>query len=87
MSTSTRVLVIDDHAIVRAGICAALEKREDFAIFQAASKSEALAQMAKLNPDVIVVDDAGVLASQFVGFVAGTSTLLISNCPPLMSVA
>jgi DNA-binding NarL/FixJ family response regulator len=56
MSTSTRVLVIDDHAIVRAGICAALEKREDFAIFQAATKSEALAQMAKLNPDVIVVD-------------------------------
>jgi len=49
MSTSTRVLVIDDHAIVRAGICAALEKREDFAIFQAASKSEALAQMAKLT--------------------------------------
>jgi DNA-binding NarL/FixJ family response regulator len=56
MSTSRRVLVIDDHAIVRAGICAALEKREDFAVFQAASKSEALAQMAKLNPDVIVVD-------------------------------
>jgi DNA-binding NarL/FixJ family response regulator len=56
MSTSTRVLVIDDHAIVRAGICAALEKRADFAIFQAATKSEALAQMAKLNPDVIVVD-------------------------------
>ena len=56
MSTSTRVLVIDDHAIVRAGICAALEKREDFAIFQAATKSEALAQMAKLNPDVIIVD-------------------------------
>ena len=56
MSTSRRVLVIDDHAIVRAGICAALEKREDFAIFQAATKSEALAQMAKLNPDVIVVD-------------------------------
>ena len=56
MSTATRVLVIDDHAIVRAGICAALEKREDFAIFQAATKSEALAQMAKLNPDVIIVD-------------------------------
>jgi hypothetical protein len=27
-----------------------------------------------------------VLASPFVGFVAGTSTLLISNCTPLMSV-
>ena len=56
MSTSIRVLVIDDHAIVRAGICAALERREDFSIFQAASKSEAFAQMAKVNPDVIVVD-------------------------------
>ena len=56
MSTSIRVLVIDDHAIVRAGICAALERREDFTIFQAASKSEAFAQMAKVNPDVIVVD-------------------------------
>jgi hypothetical protein len=56
MSTSTKVLVIDDHAVVRAGISAALEKRSDFIVFQAASKAEAFAQLAKHNPDAIVVD-------------------------------
>lgn len=54
--TPIKILVIDDHAVVRAGLCAALEKRESFLIFQAASKSEALAQISKVNPHAIIVD-------------------------------
>lgn len=56
MSIAIKVLVIDDHAVVRAGICSALEKRPNYSTLQAASKAEAFAQIAKSNPDAIVVD-------------------------------
>ena len=51
-----KILIIDDHAVVREGIRSALEKRERFHIFQAASKSEAIAQITKIAPDGIIVD-------------------------------
>ena len=51
-----RILVVDDHAIVRAGICRLLQDREDTEVLQAASGEEALdvAQGAVLN--LIVLD-------------------------------
>jgi DNA-binding NarL/FixJ family response regulator len=51
-----KILVIDDHAVVREGIISALEKSERFYTFEAASKFEAIAQITKLAPDGIVVD-------------------------------
>lgn len=51
-----KILVIDDHAVVREGIVSALEKSERFYTFEAASKSEAIAQITKLAPDGIIVD-------------------------------
>ncbi len=51
-----KILVIDDHAVVREGIISALEKSERFCTFEAASKLEAIAQITKLAPDGIVVD-------------------------------
>lgn len=52
----TTVLLIDDHQVVRDGLRAGLE-REGFTIIgEAASKKEALAQIAHKNPEVIVVD-------------------------------
>lgn len=51
-----KILIVDDHAVVREGIKVALEKQEHFHIFQAASKSEAVAQITKLSPDGIIVD-------------------------------
>lgn len=51
-----KILVIDDHAVVREGIRSALEKSERFYIFEAASKSEAIAQITKISPDGIIVD-------------------------------
>lgn len=51
------VLVIDDHAIVREGLKRALTQDPQVKIVgEAASKREALAQIAHHNPDVIVVD-------------------------------
>ena len=52
-----RVLVIDDHAIVREGLRRLISKDEELRIVgEAASKNEAIAQISHHNPDVIVVD-------------------------------
>jgi len=49
-------VIIDDHAVVRNGVRKALEQRSGFHIFEAASRAEALAQIAKVNPTLIIVD-------------------------------
>jgi len=49
-------VIIDDHAVVRNGVRKALEQRGGFHVFEAASRAEALAQIAKVNPTLIVVD-------------------------------
>ena len=53
---SSRALIIDDHAVVRSGIRKALEVRGEIQVFEAASKAEALAQIAHVSPHLIVVD-------------------------------
>lgn len=54
---SLRVLVIDDHAVVREGLRRLLSRDETINLVgEAASKREALAQISHHNPDVIVVD-------------------------------
>jgi hypothetical protein len=56
VNTTKRILLIDDHAVVRQGIRSALQIQENYQIFEAASKMEAHAQIAKINPDAIIVD-------------------------------
>ena len=52
-----RVLVIDDHAIVREGLRRLISRDEGIIVVgEAASKNEAIAQISHHNPDVIVVD-------------------------------
>lgn len=53
---SSRTLIIDDHAVVRSGIRKALEVRGENQVFEAATKAEAMAQIAHLSPHLIVVD-------------------------------
>lgn len=54
---SLRVLVIDDHAIVREGLRRLISRDSEIKIVgEAASKNEAIAQISHHNPDVIVVD-------------------------------
>ncbi len=52
----TRVVVIDDHAIVRAGLREALTIHGYQVVAEAASIDEGRAQIAHMNPEVIVVD-------------------------------
>jgi len=56
LSAERIALLIDDHAVVRGGVRRALEQEASFRVFEAATRSEAFAQIAKTNPDVIVVD-------------------------------
>lgn len=52
-----RVLVVDDHAIVRKGISALLAEIEDIEVVgQASDGLEAIAQAETLHPDVILMD-------------------------------
>ena len=56
MTGSKTALLIDDHAVVRGGVRKALEARGEFDIYEAASRAEGMAQIAKLNPVLIVID-------------------------------
>jgi len=52
-----RVLVVDDHTIVRDGICALLALAGDIEVVgEAANGSEALKQVRELIPDVVLMD-------------------------------
>ena len=56
MKNQLTVLVIDDHESVRAGIKSALSRAGHICVGEANSISEARAQIAHTNPQVIVVD-------------------------------
>jgi DNA-binding NarL/FixJ family response regulator len=54
-----RVLVVDDHTIVRDGICALLALVGDIEVVgEAVNGSEALKMVAQLKPDVVLMDIA-----------------------------
>ena len=55
--TPTRVLLIDDHDLIRQGLARAFEGQDDFNVCgQAASVAEGLRQFATLSPDVVITD-------------------------------
>jgi DNA-binding NarL/FixJ family response regulator len=52
-----RVLLIDDHDLIRQGLARAFERQDDFKVCgQAASVAEGLRQFAALSPDVLITD-------------------------------
>ena len=52
-----RVLIVDDHDLVREGIAALLERQPDMAVAgEAADGAEAVASFAELEPDVTLMD-------------------------------
>ena len=57
MSKTIKVIIADDHALVRMGLLALLDTQPDIkTIGQAASGDEAVRKAIKLHPDVIVMD-------------------------------
>lgn len=52
-----RILLVDDHEVVRLGLKALLERHPDFEVIgEASSAREALEQVANLQPSVVVMD-------------------------------
>ncbi|WP_329020648.1 response regulator transcription factor [Streptomyces sp. NBC_00690] len=55
--TAVRILLCDDHAVVRAGLLALLGSEPDIEVVgEAGSGEEAVAMAAKLEPDVVLMD-------------------------------
>jgi two-component system, NarL family, response regulator LiaR len=56
-STNIRVMVVDDHELVRSGLEAILDVIDDFELVaQAESGEEAISLCEKLRPDVVLMD-------------------------------
>ncbi len=73
-----RVMVVDDHPIVRAGIVGLLETEPDFEVVgEAVSGEEALALAATAAPDVVLMD----LRMPGMGGVEATRQILASATP------
>jgi len=52
-----RILLVDDHVILRDGIKALLEKRDNMEVVAEASDGrEAISKVAQFRPDVVVLD-------------------------------
>lgn len=57
VSESIRVLVVDDHAIVRKGICALLDTEPGIEVVgEARNGAEAIALARRVQPDVVLMD-------------------------------
>jgi two-component system response regulator DevR len=52
-----RILVVDDHTIVRQGLHSILDLEQDFTVVgEAADAEQAVAETARLSPDVVLLD-------------------------------
>jgi two-component system, NarL family, response regulator DevR len=57
MSRIVRILIADDHSVVRAGLRALLERQDHFRVVaEASSGEEAIARAQEFKPDVAVLD-------------------------------
>lgn len=57
MSSQIRILVADDHPIVRDGLVAVLNTQPDFDVIgEAENGCELLERFARLQPDVVLLD-------------------------------
>jgi two-component system NarL family response regulator len=56
-SANIRILIVDDHPVVRAGVASMLSTRPDMEVIGSASGGkEALALLERISPDVILMD-------------------------------
>jgi len=57
MGKDIRILLVDDHLLVREGVKSVLDQEEDMHVVgQAANSEETLSQLEKLDPDIVLMD-------------------------------
>jgi DNA-binding NarL/FixJ family response regulator len=57
MAEATRVVLVDDHMLIREGLRRAFERTEEFEVVgEAGSVADAVALVGELTPDVVVMD-------------------------------
>jgi two-component system, NarL family, response regulator DevR len=57
VTSSVRILVVDDHTIVRQGLRSILDLEPDFTVVgEAANPEQAIAETGRLRPDVVLLD-------------------------------
>jgi NarL family two-component system response regulator LiaR len=72
-ATPIRVLVVDDHSVVRKGICALLATEADVDVVGEASNGrDAIAEVERLRPDVVLMD----LLMPVMGGIEATATIV-----------
>jgi DNA-binding NarL/FixJ family response regulator len=83
-----RVLLVDDHMLVRAGLRAVLNFMPDMEIVgEAASGEEAIALVARCHPDVVIMDldmpgDGGLAATRALTAVESHPSILVLTMHP-----
>jgi DNA-binding NarL/FixJ family response regulator len=75
-------LIVDDHAMVREGLRRALAVRQNFQIYEASSINEARAQIARVNPSLVILDinlpdGSGLEISSWVRSLSATVAIVI----------
>jgi DNA-binding NarL/FixJ family response regulator len=51
-----KILIVDDHEIVRQGMRTILESQRDFEVFEAHDGEEAVEKAKELQPDLVILD-------------------------------
>lgn len=76
-----RLLVVDDHPVVRAGLVAMLSEEADFDVVgEAADGAEAVTRASELQPDVVLMD----LRMPVMDGAEATSRLRAAGGPPVL---
>ena len=80
------VLVVDDHPVVRSGVCGMLAGEADITVVgQAASGAEAVAATRALQPDVVLMDlrmpggDGAAATAQIMALGLGTRVMVLTT--------
>ena len=83
MSDVIRILLVDDHAVLRAGLRALLDAEHDMAVVgECSTGEEGVERAARLRPDVVVMD----LSMPVLDGIAATERV-VRECPGVRVVA